>query len=387
MKGDSIPMPHSPDYRIIAHSLVRAFILAGIAFYIVHLHRIGHLQLYIAPRMAIYTKLAAAGLYLIAAALFYQALREWNGQHAHECEEGCNHTPSGPWHRHLAVYSLFVIPLAVFFLSPDTTIGSAMASQKGINLNSASALKSKAAAANSSAGRDAVPSPTTSPDAAGAAAPDSNSQVPGRDPAAAHSADTTAPVADPNTSAASADSAAPASPDNFADSTAPADSNTSANSAAPADAELDKLFPHDSLMAPYAKYAFKLYHEPIIEVKEKSYIETLTTLDFFLDQFVGRRITLSGFVYRDKTVGDGRFVLGRFAVQCCAADALPYGIIVEDDNEKLYNNDDWMTITGTLDKTVYAASGAEVMLLKADKADKIKPAKDPYVYPDFDFGI
>ncbi|MEK0317809.1 TIGR03943 family putative permease subunit [Cohnella sp. 56] len=354
-------MPHSTDYRLIAHSLVRAVILAGIAFYIVHLHNIGHLQLYIAPRMAIYTKLAAAGLYLIAASLFYQALREWNGQHAHECDEQCSHAPAGPWHRHLAVYSMFVIPLAVFFLSPDTTIGSAMASQKGINLNSASALKSKAGAADAPAVQNTVLAPTASPDASGkAAASEPNREIPGQNPASDNSAATADSATDSAKSAASSDSA---------------------------DSELDKLFPHDSLMEPYAKYAFKLYRQPVIEVKEKSYIETLTTLDFFLDRFIGRKISLSGFVYRDKTIGDGRFVLGRFAVQCCTADALPYGIIVEYVDEKLYKNDDWMTITGTLEKTVYAATGAEVMLLKADKSVKIKPAKDPYVYPDFDFGI
>jgi uncharacterized repeat protein (TIGR03943 family) len=90
-------------------------------------------------------------------------------------------------------------------------------------------------------------------------------------------------------------------------------------------------------------------------------------------------------VYRDPSIKDGKFVIGRFAVQCCAADALPYGVLVEAPNAKTYGNDEWLSITGTLGTTKFGDE--EVILLKAEKVARIKPAKDPYVYPDPDFGF
>lgn len=352
-----------PDYRLIAKHLMRAVILAFIGVYVARLSAAGSLSLYIAPRMAVYTKLAAAGLYLIAAALFYQALRAWHGQDAAACGEDCGHDhhhgPTGSWRRQVAAYGLFALPLALFFLTPDTTIGSAMAARKGISLTGTATISQQQlvrteAAKTAADGRTAATGETT----AGATATS--------EAATGTSAATDAPPAAGDAPGAAADAG---------------DSETQEPAAT---SELDRLFPHDSLTRPYAEYALELYHQSTIEIKDKNYLEKLSTLAFFPDQFVGHRVTISGFVYRDDTVAQGQFVLGRFAIQCCAADALPYGIIVEAAGEKKYVDDEWLTITGTLSKTTY--DGNDVMLLKADEAVKIKPAKDPYVYPDMDFG-
>ncbi|MDG0813417.1 TIGR03943 family putative permease subunit [Cohnella rhizosphaerae] len=292
---------------LIARHLSRAAVLAGIGVYVARLSAIGSLSLYISPRMAVYTKLAAACLYLIAAALVYQALKAWDGDGAEGCGTACRHAPTGNWLRQLRAVALFALPLALFFLTPDTTIGSAMAAQKGMNLSGGAVPPAKPAAS---------------------------------DPTAA---------------------------------SAPPDAD-----------ELDRLFPHDSLTKPYADYGKLLYAEPVIEIAAPRFLETLTTLSFFPDSFVGRRASIAGFVYRDDTIGDGQFVLGRFAVQCCAADAIPYGIVVESPDAAKYASDKWMTVTGILAKTT--VGGSEVLLLKADAATGIEPADDPYVYPDMSFG-
>ncbi|WP_217597567.1 TIGR03943 family protein [Cohnella sp. GbtcB17] len=296
-------MTQRTNRKLIARHLARAVVLAGIGLYVARLSAIGSLGLYISPRMAIYTKLAAAALYLIAAALVYQALKAWDGQRDSGCGEACSHAPApaGSSLRQLRAVALFALPLALFFLTPNTTIGSAMAAQKGMNLSGGAAKPVKQAA-----------------------------------------------------------------------------------SAPPAADELDQLFPHDSLTKPYAEFGRLLYAEPVIEIAAPRFLETLTTLSFFPDSFVGRRASISGFVYRDDTIGDGQFVLGRFAVQCCAADAIPYGIVVESPDAAKYASDEWMTVTGTLAKTT--VDGDEVLLLKADAATKIEPAADPYVYPDMSFG-
>ncbi|MBW5447494.1 TIGR03943 family protein [Cohnella sp. CFH 77786] len=313
---------------LMAHHFIRALILGGFAFYIIRLVRLDTLTLYIAPRMTIYVKLAAMGLYLVAAVQLYQAFRAWQGQKdAAACD--CEHPPSESFWRSAAVYTLFAVPLLVGFITPDTTIGSAMAGKKGMNLSAASAVKPT---------NGVVPAPAASP-----------SKAPPVEPSA-----------EPNGGESSAGK--------------PADN-------------LDALFPSDQFSEAYANYGKRIYRQPAIEVTEKSFMEILTTLDMFLDNFVGKKLTISGFVYRDETIAKDRFVLGRFAVQCCTADALPYGIMVSSGNlnANAYPNDTWLRITGTLEKTDY--NGNQIMGLKLEKAEKIKPASDPYVYPDLDFGL
>ncbi|MBW7460298.1 TIGR03943 family protein, partial [Paenibacillus sepulcri] len=149
--------------------------------------------------------------------------------------------------------------------------------------------------------------------------------------------------------------------------------------------ELAKLFPADEFTEAYSKYGMELYQKPLITVTEKNYMEILTTIDLYLDNFIGKKLTMEGFVYRDETLAANQFILGRFAVQCCTADALPYGVLVNAADAGAYKNDTWLRMTGTINKTQY--NGTDVILFTAGKSEKIKPSDDPYVYPDYDFGL
>lgn len=338
--------------------LVRAFILAGIAFYVVHLNNAGRLTLYIAPRMTIYVKLAAVGLYLVAAVLLFEALRAWNGSSEGEACEHCAE-PSRPSSlRQFALYGLFLAPLAVFFLTPDTTIGSAMASQKGMNLSTAAGIKEKnrEPASGTGAGEAAgegtsKEAPSISPDSAPIpSGQDGGNRGDGEDGGYAGYGEYDGDGGDrPN----------PSDP-------------------------LDALFPPDPFSEVYAEYGKKIYGSPLIEVTEKSYMEILTTLDLYSGAFAGHKVRISGFVYRDSSVPEDKFVIGRFAVQCCAADAMPYGILVDSPDAGLHDDNEWLTITGTLATTKYGDN--DVLLLKAEETVQIQAPKDPYVYGDLDFG-
>jgi putative membrane protein len=68
---------HSAPRGRIVHPLLRAFILTGFAMLIVYLVRTGNIGLYIAPRMELYVKLSAIGLYAAAIYQYYAAFRAW----------------------------------------------------------------------------------------------------------------------------------------------------------------------------------------------------------------------------------------------------------------------------------------------------------------------
>ncbi|TMV46479.1 TIGR03943 family protein [Paenibacillus mesophilus] len=294
------------------HPSIKALLLFGFAVYIAYLVKSDRILYYISPRMVLYVKLSALGLYAAGAYQLYTAVSAFSGKRQ-SCDCGHDHSHSGPIWKSTLVYGLFACPLLLGFLMPDTSLGSALAAKKGMNLNSAAAVK------------------------------------------------TSSPLSGPSSS--------PPSP-TFA--------------AAASDARLELLFPSDAYTEAFAKHARKLYKQDVVAVPEELYIETLTTLDLYARQFTGKKVKLSGFVYRDETMNARQFVIGRFSVQCCSADAAPFGVLVESDRAGLYAGDQWVEITGTIGTTKF--DGSEIMVVKAEQIVKIQPPKEQYVYPNYDFG-
>lgn len=316
---------------ISLHHFIKSAILFGFAVYIVYLIKTDNILFYIAPRMIDYVKWSALGLYAIAVYQVYLGIRSFLGTPAAcDCDHDHDHTPSSSLLKNTAIYGLFVVPLLFGFLLPDTSMGSSLAAKKGMNLSSSSNVKKEPAAA-------AVPVPSASP------ATDSGSS-------------------------------------GGASANAPA--GTKSQTAASANA--DDLFPSDKFTEHYAKYAKQIYKSDLIRVKEDLFLETLTTVDLYIDRFIGKKMELTGFVYRQEEMKNNQFVVGRFSIQCCSADAAPFGVLVEYDRASAFADDSWVTVTGTIQKTKY--NDMDIMVLKVEKIAKAEPSKSQYVYPNFDFG-
>ncbi|WP_020616094.1 TIGR03943 family putative permease subunit [Paenibacillus daejeonensis] len=312
--------PASEARRTMLHQLLRAAILASFAFLIVQLDRSGNLTLYIAPRMTLYVKLSALGLYAAAIYQLYAALQTWMGRNAAACD--CDHSPSPSKVKNTIIYSLFLFPLLLGFLLPDTLMGSTLAAKKGMSLS----------------GSESVSRQTPTADAAQTPPPVSEAS----------------PSVEPETPSEPAD-------------------------------PLDAMFPADLYTESYARNAKKLYKQDHIEVVEKQFIETLTTLDLYREHYLGKTVQISGFVYRESAMPSNQFVVSRFAMNCCSADSMPYGLMIQSDNASAYDDDSWLQVTGTLELTEY--NGNEIMILHATSAESIAPSDTPYVYPDYDFGL
>jgi putative membrane protein len=147
----------------------------------------------------------------------------------------------------------------------------------------------------------------------------------------------------------------------------------------------EELFPV-KVMANFSKFGMKLYQQSIIDVTNERYMETLGTLNLYPENFIGKQVQITGFVYRDDKLGSNQFVLGRIGVSCCAADAIPVGVIIEDLSAFKYANDTWLAITGTIDKTLY--KNKEVLMIKPTQIEKSSvPSTGFYVYRDTNFYI
>lgn len=302
----------------MTHHLIRAAILTGFAMFIVYLDRTGEIILYIAPRMELYVKLSAIGLYAAAVYQVYAALQKRMGNQTPGCDCEHDHAPSPSIIKNIIIYGLFVFPLLLGFLVPTGTLGSALASKKGVSLSGSAAIE-----------RTAPQSPTT---------PNVNENT------------TNPPAVEQKT-----------------------------------DDSLDALFPSDEFTEAHAAYGKKLYSTSLITVPEKHFIETLTTLDLYREAFIGKEIEITGFVYREEDMGEERFAVSRFAMNCCSADALPYGLMINWPKAMDYVEDEWVSVRGKLTTSTYLDN--EVITIEAVKLERINAPESPYVYPDLEFGL
>ncbi len=332
------------------HYFLRTGILAFFAYYILRLVKHDQLVIYIGPRMQFYVKLAAIGFYLFAVLQLVLAFRAWWGAREQDpsCDCGSCSPASMSAVSHSFFYALFAVPLLLVLLLPDQALGSSLVDKKGITLTgaiagsaagssgaAASAGKAPAAAAADAGG--APGSPTGQVGAAGSPAPGGGSA--GTSPAAV---------------------SPPASGD-----------------------PLDALFPHDEYSEDLAILAKKLYKKDSISIKDKGFMETVTSIDFYMNNFIGKKVEISGFVYREDGMEENQFVVSRFAVQCCSADSAPFGFMVESSLGKNLKKDTWVNVTGTLDTTPYG--GNEILKIDATRIQRIEAPASPYVFPDMDY--
>jgi uncharacterized repeat protein (TIGR03943 family) len=316
---------HEHEHQNLSvHYIIRAGILAAFSLYVVHLVKLDKLQYYIVPKMIPFVKYAAVALFMIAIYFVYLSLQSSLQKHK-EADCDCGHEPPRSWLKSGLVYGIFLIPLLLGFAMPDTIMGSDAAYVKGMNLQATTVQ------------RDNIPTSMT-------------------------------PINDPLNSQLPA-------------STAEAETGQLANADVTTNPLLDELFPYDEYTKEYADLGKRLYEQDPIKVSEEGFLEIITAVDLYRNNFIGKTVELSGFIYREPDMNPNQFVVSRIAMTCCSADAMPYGFLVEWSKAAHYEADDWVTVTGVIGLTEY--NDNEIIVLDARKITKIDAPKDPYVYPFF----
>jgi uncharacterized membrane protein YcgQ (UPF0703/DUF1980 family) len=251
------------------HCFIKAAILFGFFGYILYLVKTDSLAYYIAPRMQGYVKWSSLGLYIVGMFQVYIGINSfWGKREACDCE----HLPSASLLRNFAVYGLFVAPLLLGFLLPNVAMSSALADKKGMNLTMTAANKKTVDVAKSS----------QTPSAAAPLPPGGNSTG-------------TASIQQP--------------PPLSAQSTVP-DASKSRNDASASDEQLKKMFaPPDKYSEEFSQMGMILYTRDFITVKPEIFMETLSTIDMFKNHFLGKKIELSGFVYREDDLKPDQLVV------------------------------------------------------------------------------
>ncbi|MDF2725404.1 MAG: hypothetical protein K0Q59_5081 [Paenibacillus sp.] len=230
----------------------------------------------------------------------------------------CGHVPPRSAFGSIWLYGLFLLPLTLGFLLPDKLMGSDIVSIKGMNLSSGT-VKAESRAVTASSPPEAAKKP----------------------------------VGEEGTSA-------------------DGDKTVDANA----------LFAEDESKNAFAALGKKLYAKDRITIKDEGFMELLTTVDLFLDGYVGKQMELTGFVHREPDMKGSQFVVARLAMMCCSADTSPYGVLVQSAMGNGLDKDAWVKVTGTIGTTNYR--GNKIMVLDATSIRKVDAPESPYVYPYFD---
>jgi putative membrane protein len=99
-----------------------------------------------------------------------------------------------------------------------------------------------------------------------------------------------------------------------------------------------------------------------------------------IDEFAGQSADLVGFVYRDvRFKADSQFMVARFTVSCCVADASAIGVIVESPDGAKVAQDSWVHVKGQF--KVEEIDGQRAPVLIAESIETVPQPEHPYLYP------
>ncbi len=92
----------------------------------------------------------------------------------------------------------------------------------------------------------------------------------------------------------------------------------------------------------------------------------------------GEEARVIGFVYYDDRFDEDAFMVGRFVLSCCVADASPVGLIVQWPDTQSLANDTWVEVSGQF--AVGEFDGRTIPVLVAETVEITDAPAQPYLY-------
>ncbi len=96
-------------------------------------------------------------------------------------------------------------------------------------------------------------------------------------------------------------------------------------------------------------------------------------------QFNGTAVDVVGFVYREPIHPQDGFMLARFTMSCCVADAFPIGMPIIAAGAEQYAAGEWLRVKGQLKASAFGGDFLPVVF--ADAIEAVDEPRQPYLYP------
>ncbi|MGX7199707.1 TIGR03943 family putative permease subunit [Enterococcus nangangensis] len=136
---------------------------------------------------------------------------------------------------------------------------------------------------------------------------------------------------------------------------------------------------HDQMTKLLAKYQ----NQSDLKVTEDNYLELMELIYNYPSEFLGRTITYTGFAYVTQQNGTTDDFIFRFGIIHCVADSGVFGLRVTLPANTTVQNNEWVTISGTLTNDYYAPFKRQLPTVKVATLTKVATPANTYVYRSF----
>ena len=98
-----------------------------------------------------------------------------------------------------------------------------------------------------------------------------------------------------------------------------------------------------------------------------------------LSPYVGQTARVTGFVYHDPRLPANQFIVSRFVITCCTADASAIGMIVNWNQSTDLKESSWVEVKGPVQAS--KLGGQPIPLIEASYVQSTPQPDQPYLYP------
>ena len=120
------------------------------------------------------------------------------------------------------------------------------------------------------------------------------------------------------------------------------------------------------------------------EIPAEQYTNILKEVHDNLDEYIGQKITFTGYVYKIDYLKDNQFVLARNMIINPANQTVIVGFLSEYDNISQFENYTWVRITGTIQKgnlngPIPIIHVTQIVPTEKPQTEYVYPPKDTYI--------
>ncbi|MFL0196943.1 TIGR03943 family putative permease subunit [Clostridium sp. WILCCON 0269] len=119
--------------------------------------------------------------------------------------------------------------------------------------------------------------------------------------------------------------------------------------------------------------------------EDPTYYKLLDDISSNLNYYKGKKVEITGFVFKDKSFDKNQFVIARMMMTCCAVDAQVVGIMAQYDGAEALDKSEWVKIEGKIDTTMFKGSDSnkaeEMPLIIVEKIEPNQKPGSQYIYP------
>lgn len=117
------------------------------------------------------------------------------------------------------------------------------------------------------------------------------------------------------------------------------------------------------------------------EIPSNQYTNALKAVHDDLDDYIGKEITFTGYVYKIDYLQKNQFVIARNMIINQASQTVVVGFLCEYNDISKFENLSWVKLTGTIKK---GDLNGEIPILEITHIEKTSKPEDEFVYPPED---